>query len=323
MMTRALENKTKPVISIIMPVYGVEKWIEKSFKSALSQDYDSLEIVIVDDASPDKSIEIIRNIISKESSEKNIRIISHEKNRGLAKSRETGIQNATGEYVFHLDSDDWIEPNCISLLAAYIDEDKAVDIISANCRYIFNDKVIDRKLKETENPMQTALGMMKKEIEWNIWNRLIKKNLYSDINFPTINNGEDYISTIQLMYKAKKTVVLHRITYNYNRLNENSFQHNLGNINHINDREKAVVYLQSIFINNPKATDALNIGLLKTKITNALLIHKKDDLKKIKFPSSLFRYKYIKNINVMYIPIIFLFKLKCENFILLLRNRSK
>lgn len=319
-MGKQLAKTKKPIISIIMPVYGVEKWIEKSFKSALFQDYDPLEIVVVDDASPDKSIEIVRNILSREIIKKNVKIITHEKNKGLAKSRETGIQNATGEYVFHLDSDDWIETNCISLLASHIDESRSVDMISANCRNIFSNGVVNRQLKETQNPQQTVLGMMRKEIEWNVWNRLIKKTLYTDLYFPEINNGEDYISTIQLLYKAKNVTVLPNITYNYNRLNENSFQHKKADIKNINDREKAVLYLQDIYKGNSDVKDALNIGLLKTKITNILLVHEKEDLKKIKIPKSLFKLKYISKLNLKYIPILLLFKLKCNNLILLLRR---
>ena len=104
-------------VSILVPIYGVEQFIERCARSLFEQTYQNLEYVFVNDCTPDKSIEILTRIIEYYPKRFNsIRIISHEKNRGIAASRNTAYDNATGEFVTIVDSDDWLELNAIELL---------------------------------------------------------------------------------------------------------------------------------------------------------------------------------------------------------------
>ena len=101
-----LNNKTMPKITAIIPIYNVELYIERCLNSVMSQSYNDFECLCIDDCGTDDSIAIVQKIIEKDS---RFRIISHEKNRGLSAARNTGIDNAKGEYIVCIDSDDWVD----------------------------------------------------------------------------------------------------------------------------------------------------------------------------------------------------------------------
>lgn len=103
-------------VSIVIPVYNVEAYIEKCISSVLNQTYDNLEVLLVDDCGQDRSIKIAEELINTCISKKVFKILKHEDNRGLSAARNTGIRNASGEYIYFLDSDDEITKNCIEEL---------------------------------------------------------------------------------------------------------------------------------------------------------------------------------------------------------------
>ena len=107
----------QPSVTILVPIYNVEKWIEKCARSAFVQTYENLEYVFVDDCSPDKSVEILQRVVADYTHRAaKVRILHHDHNRGLASARNTLVDACTTEFLFHLDSDDWIEPTAIELL---------------------------------------------------------------------------------------------------------------------------------------------------------------------------------------------------------------
>lgn len=105
----------RPKISVIIPVYGVERYIEQCACSLFEQTMqDGIEFIFVDDCSPDKSIEILENVLREyPHREQQVKIIRHTENQGLGGARKTGMEYATGEYIIHCDSDDWVEPECM------------------------------------------------------------------------------------------------------------------------------------------------------------------------------------------------------------------
>ena len=106
------------VISIIIPIYNVEKYVAECLNSVISQTYDhsKIECIIVNDCTPDKSMDIVNKIIGKYSGEMTFITHRHKENKGLSSARNTGISIATGEFLYFLDSDDYIYPNSIELL---------------------------------------------------------------------------------------------------------------------------------------------------------------------------------------------------------------
>ena len=107
----------QPLVSVLIPVYQVEDFIERCARSVFEQTYQNLECVFVDDGSTDSSIDILNQIINEYPSLKdNVHIIHHQENRGLAAARNTAINSCHGDFVMHVDSDDWLEPDAAELL---------------------------------------------------------------------------------------------------------------------------------------------------------------------------------------------------------------
>lgn len=172
-------------ISIIIPIFNVEKYIASALNSVINQSYKGdIECILVDDSSPDRSISIANDIISKNSSDNiEFKVITHKKNSGLSAARNSGIDISTGEYLFFLDSDDEILPNSIELLASYINKHPNIDIVQGNILdngnkfSIFtpphlNNFYINSNSWVREN-LLSAIPVM-------VWNRLIRRKLIID-----------------------------------------------------------------------------------------------------------------------------------------------
>ena len=114
-------------VSLIVPIYKVEKYIGQCARSVLGQSWPSIQFIFVDDCSPDKSIDILEALIDREfaSLKDHIQIIRKPVNEGLPQARKTGLEAATGDYILHVDADDWIEPDAVEKLALKAEETEA------------------------------------------------------------------------------------------------------------------------------------------------------------------------------------------------------
>lgn len=131
-----------------MPIYNVEKYIERALLSALNQTYQDLEILIVDDLGHDNSMNIVHQLKSTHPRGNCIRIITHKKNLGLGGTRNTAIESAQGKYLYFMDSDDAIVPDCIETLYNIISQEK-VDFVAAGINQIDEN---ENSLKITNYP---------------------------------------------------------------------------------------------------------------------------------------------------------------------------
>ena len=131
------------IISIIIPIYNVEKYLERCLKSIIknNEPQTGIEIIVVDDGSPDKSFEVAENLLK---DSPNAHII-RQKNQGLGGARNTGIENAKGEYVWFIDSDDWISPNSLSILKNAIGKYEHPDLLMFRAADVINDNEIIRQ----------------------------------------------------------------------------------------------------------------------------------------------------------------------------------
>lgn len=174
-------------VSIIIPIYKVEKYIERCINSVLNQTYRNLEVILINDCTPDKSMEIARNIIdnSEKSEDIEIKYINHENNKGIAATRNTGLRNVSGEYFFFLDSDDEITPDCIESMVLLAEKYKGVDMVHGNIVDTGNKKIkiIDRVDAEFVDDKYLIKKMMFNDGTCNysihnvVWNKLIKTSL--------------------------------------------------------------------------------------------------------------------------------------------------
>lgn len=208
-------------LSIIIPVYNVELYIEKCLQSCLSQDipYDEYEIIVVNDGSPDGSLAIAESIAKTTT---NMTIIS-QKNGGLSAARNTGMSVAKGEYIWFVDSDDWIETNCLKLMTSTLYEED-LDALVINGIKVIGDKKIKIKAKEHDGCTFTGLEYL----DIAIVNCAAVKTIYrrtvledNNISFLSGIYHEDAEFTPRAYYAINRIKVTNYYFY-YNRLNPHS-----------------------------------------------------------------------------------------------------
>lgn len=211
-------------ISVLVPVYKAEKYIARCAGSIFSQEYDNLEFVFVNDCSPDKSIEILEELIAENYPEQKsrVKIINHEKNRGSAAARNTALDHATGDFITWVDADDWLAKDAIKTLAEKQNETDA-DIVTGWSYVVLTDRNKPFLQPKYQTPDEMLDCMW--EHTWNhvLWGRLIRKNLYELANCRCeegCNQGEDYWLMLPVIYCSKKIAVAEKYVYYYNKTNE-------------------------------------------------------------------------------------------------------
>ena len=286
-------------VSILIPFYKSEQFIEKCIRSVLEQSYKNIEYIFIDDCGGDNSNLIVSKTINDYPNRiDNIKFIHNIKNIGIAKCRELLIKESTGDYVFFIDSDDWIEKDTIRLLVNSI-KNETIDMVTGNIKDIYSKKVLYRVQNVCSDPRHEMINIMKRKSYWNVWNRLIKRSLLINVEIPDIDNGEDFIIMSQLYKSAKQIVFINDYTYNYNHLNESAFQKRYNEIKNIRDREAGILYLMGIYPNDKEIQDALNAGLLNAKIVTLINLTTLKDIRNFKIESYLltnFNYNELKYI---------------------------
>ena len=129
------------MVSILVPVYGVEKYIEKCAVSLFEQTCNDIEYVFVDDCSPDNSIGILEEVRKRYPERDKVKIIRHDRNRGLAAARKTALMASVGDYVIHVDSDDWVSPDMVATLAEQAMKTGA-DLVDGNYYHATDSRVV-------------------------------------------------------------------------------------------------------------------------------------------------------------------------------------
>ena len=211
-------------VSILVPIYNVERYIGRCVESLMLQTYNDIEYIFLDDKTKDKSMAVLRKITSRFMKSKQIKIIEHKQNKGLAGARITGLKNSTGDYVMFVDSDDFLEPEAVELMVKKIVEDKSDVVISA-FNHVFEGKTIFEDIPEYSSSEYLA-HLLERKIALNVWSRLYKRTLFFEHNVSFvegINMGEDYVVTSRLFYYVKKISYIHKPLYNYLHINANSY----------------------------------------------------------------------------------------------------
>ena len=215
-----------PLVSILVPVYNVEKYIERCARSVFEQTYENLEFIFVDDCTPDNSIAILKKIISDyPNREPCIRIFKHEHNRGLTAVRNTLVAAAKGEFIVHVDSDDWMERNDVELLMKRQQETNA-DIVTGAAYSHYEDRIEEYPNGGWNKDKQQLLeGLLGHYISTTLWRRLIRISLYRRNDIKAIEglcSGEDFQVLPRLVYYSSKVSGISNLIYHYNQTNENS-----------------------------------------------------------------------------------------------------
>jgi len=197
----------KEIISVIVPIYSVEKYLSRCIESIINQTYRNIEIILVNDGSPDNCGQICDEYAKKD---ERIYVI-HKKNGGLSDARNAGLKIAKGEYISFVDSDDWIHEKYIEKLYDLITKSNA-DISMCDFIKTSDDNVkVDNSNEEiTEYSNIEALDLLmggKLNVQFVVsWGKLYKRRLFENIKFPIGRIHEDEFTTYKLLYKAKKIV---------------------------------------------------------------------------------------------------------------------
>ena len=209
-------------VSVVIPVFRVEKYIERCVRALMEQTLEDVEFLFVDDASPDGSMEIVKRVVAEYN--RTVRFLVHEKNKGLPAARNTGMEAATGEYIYHCDSDDWPERTLLEKMVTAAEKADA-DFVYCDFFLSFSDK--ERYMSQTsytDSMEMLEKGFLAGMTKYNVWNKLVRRKLYIDngLHFPDGHtNGEDLLM-VKIIRMANKVAYVPEALYHYNRTNENA-----------------------------------------------------------------------------------------------------
>lgn len=214
------------LISVIVPVYNVERFITRCVCSLFAQTMDAgVEFIFVDDATPDSSIEALQNCLRQyPQRQKQVKLLRHSVNKGLPAARNTGLQAATGTYIYHCDSDDYLESDALESMynAAMCQE---ADIVWCDWFLSFEKKERYMKQPAYDTAIDALKGILSGAMKYNVWNKLVKRQLYvgNHIKFPEGHGMGEDMTMIQLFACADKVCYLPQAYYHYVRLNAQAF----------------------------------------------------------------------------------------------------
>ena len=202
-------------VSVIVPIYNVERYIARGGKSLMEQTLQEVEYIFVDDCATDKSMDILKRTLNEYPNRKsNVRILKHKENQGLPAARNTGLKSATGKYIFHCDSDDYVESDMLKRLFEFAEEQHA-DYIWSDYYVSLIDGSYYKKQPGYVDVDQAFRGLLCGEMVYNVWNKLVRKDLYNNIFFPSGNAMGEDMTMIMLLACANKVAYLHYGGYYY------------------------------------------------------------------------------------------------------------
>ena len=205
-------------VSVIVPFWKVEAFLARCARSLMEQTLQEVEFIFVDDASPDRSAEILREAVA--GSGRDVKILSHPENKGLPAARNTGLSAARGKYVFHCDSDDYLEPAMLEKLYLAAEAARA-DIAYCDFWLDFGSR---RRLMPARGFGDAATmlreGFLAGTLKYNVWNKLARRSLYEGISFPEGHSMGEDMTMMMLASRAGAVVHVAEPLYHYMKTND-------------------------------------------------------------------------------------------------------
>lgn len=289
------------LISVVIPIYNCDKYLNKCIRSVLNQTYNKFELILINDGSKDKSGEICE----KYSKLDNRIVYINQKNKGVSKTRQKGIEIAKGEYLIFIDSDDYIDKDYFFKLYNNCKRSNA-DIVCCNSNdfgvinYKNNKIEYDEVVIDKERLMNDYFKGMR--YAYCIWGKLYKKSIINRVKFREMKYAEDTCMIIELFNKCEKVCLLEYDGYYY-RGQETSITNTISCIEKAND-----LLIRADIINNICMKEFPNLINKSTKeLVNSLystiaIYSKIND--KVLYKDFLKKYKvYYKNVNKKYMPL--------------------
>ena len=247
-----MDNKK---ITVIIPMYNTEEYIERCIKSAINQTYKNLEIIIVNDGSTDNSLQICERLKKEDD---RIKIINQE-NKGVSGARNTGLEAATGEYIGFIDSDDFLEENMYEKLMGYIEEYDA-DLASARAYMIDRNGILE--VSHYNNYVDSFVdekSILKSYVDGfltiAVWDKLFKREVIGNVRFDSTVFCEDAKFVLDVCSKVNKVVCTSERLYNHLRRTGNSITNTSFNKFYMTLYDYAYKKRDEIIKNNPICED--------------------------------------------------------------------
>lgn len=211
-----------PKVSVIVPIYGVERYIERCARSLFEQTLDDIEYLFIDDCTPDHSISILMQVLEDYPCRKS-QVIVHrmEQNSGVGKVREWGMRHATGDYIIQCDSDDWADKDMYRLLYEKAVSEEADVVVCDFAKAKANAQHVKKGCQTTDIHVFLE-DLIYKNSSWAVWNKLFRRSLCQpDIVYPAGSMGDDMVIVLQLVSRARKIGYVAQPLYFYS-INPNS-----------------------------------------------------------------------------------------------------
>ena len=208
-------------VSVIIPVYKVEPYIERCVRSLMEQSFTDMEFIFVDDGSPDGSMDVVRRVCSEY--KRNVRILVHPENRGLPAARNTGLAACSGEWILNVDSDDWLEPTTVEHL---YDAAIKADADMAYCDYYLDFGSSRRRLGNPsfqDGETMVREGYFGGTAKYNVWNKLVKASLFKGVSFPEGHAMGEDMTMIPVTARAGRVVYVQEALYHWFKLNPGAY----------------------------------------------------------------------------------------------------
>ena len=205
-------------VSVIVPIYNVGRYIGRCAESLLGQTMKSgIEFIFVNDATQDDSMEVLRQVLRRHPERAGqVRILEHDRNKGLPAARNTGMDTASGEYIYHCDSDDFLEKSMLLKMHTRAQHDNA-DIVWCDWYLSFRKKERYMRQPQFQTPFSALRAMLDGSMKYNVWNKLVRRNLYEStgIRFPEGHSMGEDMTMIKLMACSFKESHVPEALYHY------------------------------------------------------------------------------------------------------------
>lgn len=204
------------LVSVIIPLYNVEQYVEASLRSAFNQTYADIEYILIDDCSTDRTMEVVRRVMAECPHCKSLKIVRHEKNAGLSAARNTGIRNSSGKYLFFMDSDDELSGDCIERHVRAL-ENSSADFTVANIEMVGSKSIHTKQISVALEEKHPFVSFCARDWSVSAWNKLYKSSFIKDnaLQFVAGILHEDVLWSFALARHAGKIAVVNERTYRY------------------------------------------------------------------------------------------------------------
>lgn len=268
---------SNPLVSIIIPVYNAAKTLHNSLESLRNQSYETLELLFIDDGSTDDSLGLLEEFeksLSLSNPRMRVKILKNETNKGVATSRNRGLEEASGMYVYYVDADDWVDREAVSKMVERAVNDDA-DIVGIDWWLSFDNGARLMKQPDFSTPLEALRFMMTGRMRWNLWLFLVKRSLYVDYGVRFVegmNMGEDMWMMFRLFSLSQRVGHLEDGLYYYGQSNEESLTKSYT-ADHRKQVSANLDHLMGHLLDTAYREDALQwMGCLKLNIKLPLLM---------------------------------------------------